>query len=233
MLQWNFFVSAMTWNGRGTAAHASRRRTAGSVSLKATAFFVLCMAMAPAALAGTIFPGQYQLLDHPDGQLTPPPYGLRVDSLGYTFSVETGGANIVLDWDGGATASITGTLWNNQLSEMWTVDYQLTGVVAAPANLGFSATAGSGLLTSPLLVDTVLTGEPAGGTGPVFEFLADGHRLGGHPAFGDADTPVGRGWILPVGSTDDWLVRATLVPEPGTALLLGLGLAGLAGTRRR
>lgn len=204
-----------------------------SMALK-SALAIVCFALlAPSALAGTIFPGQYQLLDHPDGAINPPPYGLRMDALGYTFSVETGGANIILDWDGGATATISGSLWNNQLGEMWTVSYTLTGVVAEPANLGFTASAGSGLLTDPLLNDTVLTGEPAGGTGPVFQFLADGYRLGGHPAFGDADTPVGRGWLLPTGSTDDWLVRATLIPEPGTALLLGLGLAGLAGTRRR
>ena len=203
-------------------------RNSFASSWVAAAALAIALLLAPAALAGTILPGQYQLLDHPDGSLNPPPYGLRVDALGYTFSVETGGADIILDWDGGATATITGSLWNNQLSEMWTVSYTLTGVVAAPADLGFTATAGSGLLTSPLLVDHVLTGEPAGGTGPVFEFLADGHRLAG-----DSDSPVGRGWILPVGSTDDWLVRATLIPEPGTALLLGLGLAGLAGTRRR
>lgn len=185
-----------------------------------------------AATAGTILPGQYRLLDHPDGAINPPPYGLRVDALGYTFSVETGGANVILDWDGGATASITGSLWNNQLSEMWTVDYTLSGVTAAPLDEGFSATAGSGLLTDPLLADYVMTGN-TNGSGSVFDFLADGHRLGGWPAFGDVDTAVGRGWLLPPGSTDDWLVRAVVIPEPGTGLLLGLGLLGLSSRRSR
>jgi len=193
--------------------------------------FASLLLVAGTAGAGTIFPGQYRLLDHPDGNINPPPYGLRVDAISLTFSMELGGANIILDWDGGATATITGTLFSSA-GDLWTVDYTLTGVVAAAANLGFTATAASGTLTDPFLAVTALTGE-ANGSGIVFSFLADGHRLGAWPAFGDADTPVGRGWLLPPGSTDDWLVRAVLVPEPSTALLLSLGLVVLAARRAR
>jgi len=42
---------------------------------------------------------------------------------------------------------------------------------------------------------------------------------------------------LPDGSSDhdynDFVIQLTAIPEPGTALLLGLGLLGLAGMRRR
>lgn len=179
-----------------------------------------------AQAAGTILPGQYFLLDHPDGNISPPPYGLRVDAIGLTFSTELGGASVILDWDGGTTASITGSVFSST-GDLWDVDYLLTGVVAAPANLGFTATAGSGTLTDPLLNVTALNGE-TNGSGIVFSFLADGFRLSG-----DDDTAVGRGWLLPQGSTDDWLVRAVPVPEPGTAMLMVLGLAGLASRRNR
>lgn len=187
--------------------------------------------LAGMAGAGTILPGQYQLLDHPDGAISPPPYGLRVDALGLTFSTELGGANVILEWDGGATASITGTLYGSD-GDLWEVDYQLSGVAPAPGNLGFNATAGTGTLTDVLTNVYALNGN-TDGSGYVFSFLADGHRLGAHPGFGDADTAVGRGWLLPPGTTDDWLVRAVPVPEPGTALLLCLGLATLAGRRPR
>lgn len=192
------------------------------------AFSALAMLAAGTATAGTILPGQYFLLDHPDGDISPPPYGLRIDSLGYTFSTEFGGASVILDWDGGSTATITGDIWNNQLSEIWGVSYTMTGVTAAPGDLGFTAAAGSGTITDPLLNDYLLTGEMQGDSGPVFEFLADGHRLDG-----DDDSAVGRGWLLPPGTTDDWLVTAVPVPEPGTALLVGLGLTTLAARRRR
>ena len=114
-----------------TSGPNSRRALCGLVA-------ALALLLSATASAGTILPGLYRLLDHPDGNVNPPPYGLRMDVQGYTFSTELGGANVILNWDGGATATITGTLWNNQLAEIWDVDYTLTGVVAAPANLGFS-----------------------------------------------------------------------------------------------
>ena len=181
--------------------------------------------------AGTILPGQYFLLDHPDGSSSPPPYGLRLDFLGITLSTELNGASTVLSWAGGTTATITGTLWNNQAAELWSVDYTLTGVSAAPANLGFSALAGSGTLTDASLNVIALTGMQ-NATGSAFDFLADGYRLESDPGYGGSQAAVGRGWLTGTG-TNDWLVLATPVPEPGTALLFGLGLVFLSGSSSR
>ena len=184
---------------------------------------------AASAAAGTILPGIYTFLDHGDGT-EGPAYGLRVDSLGKIFSVELNGANVTLDWTGGTTATISGTLNENSnggnggAGAIWTVNYVLTGVTAVGTQ-GFVATAASGTLTDPFNVDTILTGLP-NGSGNAFEFLADGHRISG-----DIDTPVGRGWLVPPGTVDDWIVRA--VPEPATGALVSLGLIGLAIFRRR
>lgn len=175
----------------------------------------------------------FQLLDHGDGVLGPD-YGLRVDTQGEIFSVEIGAADILIDWDGGSTATLSGTLnqntaggsgGNDGSGGVWLVSYVFTGVTASGG--GFVATGASGILTDPSSVETVLTGE-ANGDGLVFQLLADGHRIDG-----DDSSLVGRGWLLPNGAGEDWLVRAVVVPEPGTALLFGFGLATLAGARRR
>ena len=208
------------------------RTLASRVGLLIAAAVGLAVCLGPVtARAGTILPGSYFLFDHGAASLGPA-YGLRVDATGDVFSTELGLANAILTWDGGSTASIAGTLNENTLGgnggvgPTWTVLYTLTGVTAV-GTLGFVATGASGTLTDPFSVVTNIIGEPDG-SGNVFEFLADGHRL-----TGDNDTPVGRGWLLPPGTTDDWIVRAVLVPEPGTGLLFSIGLVGLSAYRRR
>lgn len=179
------------------------------------------------AVAGMIDAGTYRLFDHGDGQLGPA-YGLRVDALNEVFSFELGAANVELFWDGAAVATITGFINENAMGgnggvgAAWVLDYTLSGV-AAVGTQGFSASGGSGTLTDPFNNVTVLTGEQNTG-GDAFLFLADGHRLDG-----DSDSPVARGWLLPPGSTDDFLARAEKrpVPEPPLALLLTFALAGL------
>lgn len=75
----------------------------------------------------------------------------------------------------------------------------------------------------------------------------DDYRLGGHPGYGGPDTFVGWGWLnhwaagappQPHIYSSDWLFTAQLltptsdVPEPGSMLVFGLGIAGLAWRRR-
>jgi hypothetical protein len=180
-----------------------------------------------AAFAGTIVPGIYRLLDHGYGSKGVD-YGLRFDSLSDTlFSTELGGAMTFLTWNGGVTANISGTLHNNDTSELWMVDYDLEEIDTNVYSDGWSAGKGSGILTDPSNNDIILTGKKDG-SGSVFIFRANGHGIPD-----DDMTPVGRGWLEPPGDTNDWKVKAALVPEPGTAVLLSLGLTALAIRRRQ
>lgn len=54
--------------------------------------------------------------------------------------------------------------------------------------------------------------------------------FGNVPAFGHVTIGASDGTVVPF---DNASLTVSVIPEPGTALLLGLGLAGLAGARRR
>ncbi len=193
------------------------------------------------ALPALAAPVTYVFGDHPDAALfqsdPSSPYGLRVDDAappgnGPTFSVGTNlgglGGPVTLTWDPAdlaAGATISGTLERNDDGTFWTTTYTLGGLAAAGSG-GFTATTGTGSVDEigGLLRTIALSGELNNGI--TFEFDNDGHRL---PA---SDGWVGRGWMLPGGTTDDWLVTATLVPVPAAVWLFGSAL-GLLGWMRR
>ena len=202
-----------------------------------------------AANAATV---AFELFDHPDAALfdpnaaDPSPYGLRYDSEGFTFSFNTNlggnGGPVRLLYDdafpNNGVATIGGVVENNQEGTFWRLDYTLTGLSAF--NGGFQAASGSGTLrelnglgqVDPSLRLFSLTGELAGGS--VFTFAPDGHRLDN--SF-DPNTPVGRGWILPPNSVDDFLFYAAPAPVPLPAavwfLASALVIPAFARLRRR
>ena len=179
------------------------------------------------AVAASVVPGVYQLLDHPDGQLVSSqgPYGLRLDGLippsgnGPTFSVETNGARVLLDWDGSGTATIVGQLWNNYENNLWSVEHILTGIsLVGGSQGGFEATAGSMLLTDPDNVQyTFLSKQDDHGI--AFYALGNSHRCNGHT---DCGPLTADGWLEPHtndGNFNDWLVQLNPVPVPAAVWL--------------
>ncbi len=191
-------------------------------------------------LAATLTPGAYQLLDHPDGSVVSSqgPYGLRLDALspptgvGPTFSVETNNAYVTLLWDGGNTATISGSIWNNTTNEMWTVNHDLTDIVIVPGpDGGFSALNGVMTLIDPL--NNILTiNSDQDNAGIAFNALGNSHRCAGHS---DCGPFIGEGWLepgTPDGQFNDWLVQLNPIPVPAAVWLFGSALIGLVGVAK-
>ena len=185
----------------------------------------------------------YLLGDHLDAALfqSDPlsPYGLRFDAAppsgnGPTFSVGTnlgglGGATTIM-WDPlnlAAGASISGTLERNDDGTFWTVAYTLSDLTAAEFG-GFKATSGSGSVAEiGGAMRSIALASTMDEFGVAFEFEDDGHRLDA------SDGWVGRGWVLPKDSTNDWILTGVLVPIPAALWLFGSALGLLGWIKRR
>ncbi|MEL6368240.1 MAG: hypothetical protein AAFR91_10900 [Pseudomonadota bacterium] len=135
--------------------------------------------------------------------------------VGPTFSTTLDGASVVLSWDGSGTATIAGTIFNNETGHLWSIRHVLTGVTAS--GTGFVATGGEMTVNvanedQNLYGATVYTffSVPAGSI--AFVAQGDDHRCGNTP---DCGPLVARGWlniegngvVANDGSIDDWLVQ--------------------------
>ncbi|MEC9373384.1 MAG: hypothetical protein VYC34_06040 [Planctomycetota bacterium] len=223
--------------------------------------FVLATAAivsAAGAAAGTMV---FQLEDHPDGNVAPPGYGLRMDSIFHpgavtTFSFSHPQSNVTLtandDNPSAITLTIAGVVFGGEKSGggygfgegLYEIEFSyVVGVNTQGTgwNVGMPNVANNGFIRSLGNSDV-----PAGTTvnffdagNDVFRFIQDDHRLENHPAFSNQDFWVGRGWHTMSERGDDaegqqdWLFIGTLIPSPGAASLAGLGLLGVAGVRRR
>ncbi len=212
-----------------------------------------------AAFGDLVAFGTYRLGNHPDGNQSPPLYGLRLDEIYnatsnhdvFTFNFDHALSNMRLDYNG-TSIHIYGTAFggrdigteyaNDIYRGVYTIDFTYTwGVGMAPGDDDVMVDPGYhynyGTIQTPI-------GDTIG--------LRDGHYSTGQPDFrlGNEDNDAGHrgypgisgwGWLFTSTgaggayvnyTSNDWLFTATLVPTPGAAALMGLGALAV-GRRRR
>lgn len=214
---------------------------------------VLALGAIASAASGAIF--DYQLANHPDAQVDPPPYGLRMDGLDgsadfFTVSFDTGdGSDVRLRYDDGAeTIRIWGTALGGRdagggyaadsFFGMYTIDFTFSvgvGLVPGDDDLWVDTATGSNFGTLTLPDSSVLDLYDVfnAGEGHAFRFGDEDDDLG-HRGFAGIS---GWGWLEIDGAengarTRDWLFTAELIPTPSTPILLAPGVL-LAVRRRR
>jgi hypothetical protein len=200
--------------------------------------------MASQASATPIASGiTYQVLDHPDGQLAPPVYALRLDGLDgdnsheFTFSAETNGAFLRIRYEAADnTITFAGQVYGGRVNnnayiapQLWDVSFVYGGVNDFGGHLDATPGQGSGTITAVGNNNVIQLVDKANSDGLSFR-VNYGHRT-------ENDVATGYGWLTHDQSkrspSQDWLFTiGDPVPEPGTATLLGVGLAGLASGRR-
>lgn len=176
--------------------------------------------------AGTVTTTTFRLFDHPDGNINPPPYGLRYDNLfqavggptgATSFSFQENGAymRLIVTEDqmaGTTTLRLVGKVYGGKddgatvgFGEgLYSLDFTYRVNVAA-SGTGWEVTGADAMNNGSLVSDgnaDVAAGMTFGfsdkgdGKGKSFYFLQDEHRLSGHPQFGQGFW-VGRGWHMP------------------------------------
>ncbi|MHA7813315.1 MAG: VPLPA-CTERM sorting domain-containing protein [Phycisphaerales bacterium] len=204
--------------------------------------------LSTSALGGDVILQTFDLFDHPQGQVAPQAYGLRLDSVGpddpMTFSFGNSQANStmtlqVVDTGSNIEIRMFGTVTGNSatggtISNTFTVD--VSYVVDAVTGGWEDNNSANGSVIGSIVgdfgsgVESIdLSGKTDGSD--TFRFLSDGWRISG-----DSSTWVGRGWVMPEGSsggnTNDWLFQAALVPLPPAAWGGLAMLGGIAAARR-